>query len=317
MTPPPGATAAPEAPTAHRPRRHLLGVHVLGVLAFVLGGPMVFGALFGGVVAVVAALVVVVVSTAVVACVWDRAQGPPARDGVSSVLRGGSVAVLGCGAVLAGVWFDVRVHLHDLVPLSVLALLTGLPFTAVAALQWPGLPRRVAGGLLAVLALTGVVLTAPDASEVDQRRHDREAMAAFGTLQRPWVTDATGVQFEGIYTLGDDSLVTRYLLPDGRPETQVTMRVQASLPDLADCGSGLVSLYSEDTPLVECGAVAPGTWLRASETSHEFLRDVDGTTVAVGAGREVPEAVLRAAVDAARPLDEEEYQAALDRANAD
>ena len=300
-----------------RARWHLVGVHVLGVLAFVLGGPVVVGALFGGTAAALVALAVVVLVTALVAWALDRAQGPPARDAAGPVLRGTTVAVLGCGAVLAGAWFDVRVHVHDLVPLPVLALLTGLPFTVVAALQWPGLPRRVAGGLLAVSALAAVVPMAPDAYENGRERGDREAMKAVDTLQRPWVTDAAGLRFDGIYTLGDDSLLSRYLLADAPSGAQVSMRVQRSLPDLADCSGGLVSLYSEDTPLVDCRPVEPGTWLRASETSHEVLRDVDGTTVAVGAPREVPEGVLRAAVDAARPLDDEEYDAWLDREAAD
>jgi hypothetical protein len=319
VTPPPGAptTAPEEASALRRPRWHLVGAHVLGVLAFVLGGPVVVGALFGGTVAALLALAGVVSVTALVAWALDRAQGPPARDAVSPVLRGATVAVLGCGAVLAGAWFDVRVHVHDLVPLPMLALLTGLPFTAVAALQWPGSPRRIAGGLLAVTVLAVAVPMAPDAWENGQERRDREAMEAVGTLQRPWVTDAADLRFDGIYTVGNESLIIRYLPADGPSDAQVHIRVQRFLPDLADCSGGLVSLTSENTPLVDCRSVEAGTWLRASETSHEVLRDVDGTTVAVGGPREVPEAVLRAALDAARPLDDEEYDAWLDREASD
>ena len=299
---------------ARRARDHVIGAYVLGLLASVLGGPVVVGASLSGAPGVLAVVAAVVALTALAAWALDRAQGPPATDGAGPVLRGATVAVLGCGAVLAGGWADLHLRLHDLLPVPLLALLTGLPFAAVAALQWPGRPRRTAGGLLAIAVLATVVPLAPGAWEDAQ---DRRVLTAAGTLQRPWVTDAEGVQLRAVQLLGGDSLLSTYVLVDGSSGAEISLRVQPSLPEAADCGGSLVSLSWESTPLTDCRAVAPDTWLRSSETGHEFLREVDGTTVAVGAPREVPEAVLRAASVAARPMDDEEYDAWVDREAAD
>ena len=316
MTPPPAAPATPtdDRPRTRRPREHLLGAYVLGVLASVVGGPVVVGSVLSGTTAALLVLATVLVLTAVAAAALDRAQGPPVPGTVGPVMRGIAVAVLGCGAVLAGGWADLRLHVHDVVPVPVLALLTGLPFAAVVALQWPGAPRRVAGGLLAVAALAAVVPRVPGARE-DAR--ERQVLDAAGTLQRPWVTDAAGLELEGTYLIGGDSVLTSYALVDGSSDAEVSLRVLPTSPGTTDCGESLVALYGEGTPLVDCRALGTDTWLRVSETGHEFLRVVGGTTVAVGAPREVPSTLLLNAVEAARPLDDEEYDAWLDGEAAD
>lgn len=201
-----------------------------------------------------------------------------------------------------------------MVGVPILVLLTGLPFAAVAALQWPGRPRRTVGGLLALAVLAAAVPLVPGAW---QDAHDRRVLRVAGTLQRPWVTETAGLHASSTHFDGGTGVLGRYRLVDGPPEPEVSLLVQPSVPGAAECQGPLVSRYSEGLPVTSCRLVAPGTWLRSSRTGHEFLREVDGLTVALGAPREVPESVLPAAFEAARPMDDDEYDAWVDREAAD
>ncbi|MGY1854821.1 hypothetical protein [Modestobacter sp. SYSU DS0290] len=307
-------------PDTRRPRRRALGhgaaSYVLGVAVSFVGGPLLLGAAFGGPTWVLGALAVVVVVTAAGCSALDRFAGPPDPDRTGVVLRGTTVAVVGCGTVLLGAWAGLQLRVHDVVPAPLLFAAAGVPFAAVATLQWPGRPRRITVGVLALAVLAAVLPQVPGA--LDAAR-DRRVLAVAGTLQRPWVTDAPGLELASVHYDGSEGVLASYLPVDGPAGEEITLRVQPSTAAPAGCGSAasLVSRYWEGLPLVDCRPVAAGAWRRTSAAGHEFLREVDGTTVAVGASLAVPAEVLRTAFDAARPMTDDEHSAWVDAEAAD
>ena len=125
---------------------HVLLAGALGVLAAVVGAPVIAASLLDGGTAFLIAVTVVVVAVAACAVGLDLVAGPRWGGLGGSVLRGVVLGVLGpvAGVVLA--FAAVRLGWLTGLPVPLRYAAAALPFAAVATLQWRGRPGRRAGG---------------------------------------------------------------------------------------------------------------------------------------------------------------------------
>jgi hypothetical protein len=147
VPPPPPAGDGPT--TLAHPRRHaplhVVLAGVLGVVAAVVGAPLIAASLFGGGRVFLLVVAMVVTGVVVAAVVLDLVVGPRRGGPLGSVLRGVVLGVLGslAGVVLA--FAAVRFGWANGLPVPLRYAAAALPFAALAALQWRSGPERRAG----------------------------------------------------------------------------------------------------------------------------------------------------------------------------
>jgi hypothetical protein len=217
--------------------------------------------LFGGPVALLLTLGVLTTVAAALPVVLDRAAGPGAAGRSGAVVRGTAVGVLGTATVLVLAWAAIRADVDSVLPVGLRYAAAGLPFAAVAGLQWPGAVR-----VLTALAVVGsvAVVAVPRAAE---RQAQADAVGTeVGTTARPWVTEVDGFRGRSPQHTGTDLLWTRYLPADGAsaPVLWLSRRGDTSVP--ADpCTATALWTPEGDQPTVACArcstaaSVAPCT----------------------------------------------------------
>jgi hypothetical protein len=313
------ATAPPtELPTSPVPRAlgHVLLAGVLGVVAGVLATPLLVAALFGGWPAVVIAAAVVVCVSGAAAAALDRAAGPGALGRPGSVLRGAGVGGLGSAAAMAlALWVwqspsDVADGVTRL-PEPLLFGAVGVPFAVLAALQWPGVVRIV-GGVLVVAGTAAVVV--PGGMRAAEEQQTQRIVTEVGTTERPWVSEVEGYQLSASQATGSPLIWTRLEREDVRPDAVLWLfRDQPVDPAASDpCAAFSLWTPGGDQPITSCAQVGDGLWLRGTGYWQELARFDADVRVGVSADPSVDRAVLEAALDAARPMTDAEYDTWLE-----
>jgi hypothetical protein len=216
---------------------------------------------------------------------------------------GGTLAV----AVLAFV--ALQRDLGDGLPVPLRFAAAALPFMAIAGLQWPGAVRLVTA---AVLGVTLLVVGVPRV--VDASRENREALVTteIGTTAHPWTTRVTGLHTRGPQETGSGYLWTTYLDEDETPVVHLLRMPDEAVPGGDPCTGGFYTPEG-DFPVTTCGTDDGVTWRRAADRHWvQLVRRVDGTWLGATARPDVPESRLTEALDSARVMDDEDYEAWLD-----
>lgn len=308
--------SAPTAPRPERPRttgralRHVASVAVLGVLVVAAGGPVLVTSSFGGLPVLLLAFAVVTVVAVGLAALVDQVTGPADGDPSGPVRRGLAVGVIGTGTAgavgVAVLWADDRSAL----PVPLLVVVAALAFPAVAGLQWPGAVRRWTAVVLTVGAVGVLAAWLPEA---DRERREDQVLTEVGTLARPWVTEVDGFDGPGPQTTGSELISTPYLPADGG--TTAVFRVFRDAPAAVvgdPCTAATAPGITTGEPVVSCREVTPGRWAFTTGYSQVLLERADDGWVGVTADPDVPAALLDTALDGARPMTADEYDAWLD-----
>jgi hypothetical protein len=312
-TPTADLPGAPPPPTAWPARAllHVLLAGGLGILSAVMGAPVVIASTFGGWTAVLTALAVVVAVVCALAVALDRTAGPGACGRPGSVLRGITLGVLASGAVAVLAFVALRADIGDGTPVLLRYAAAGLPFAAVAGLQWPGVVRIVT----AVLLVGGAAAVAvPRGTVAVEDAQEQRIVTEVGTTEHPWVTEVDGYQFSASQVTGSPLIWTRLERADSRPDAVLWLfRDQPVDPATSDpCAVFSLGTPGGDQPMTSCTALGDGRWLRSSGYWQElvfFDRDV---RVGVTADPVVALPVLEQALAAARPMTDDEYEVWLD-----
>ncbi len=202
----------PARPPLLRALLHVVLAWGLGVCAGLLGTPALVASLFGGPVALLLTCGVPTAVVAALAVVLDRAAGPGAAGRSGAVVRGTAVGVLGTATVLVLAWAAIRADVDSVLPVGLRYAAAGLPFAAVAGLEWPGAVR-----VLTALAVVGsvAVVAVPRAAEAQRQAQADAVGTEVGTTARPWVTEVDGFRGRSPQHTGTDLLWTPYLPADG------------------------------------------------------------------------------------------------------
>ena len=312
------------------PLRHLLLAGGLGVLATVVGFPLVVMSLFGGIVALLVALAVVITVVCALAVALDRTAGPGAYRRFryeGSVERGVALGALGSLGVLALTWLGLQLDADATLPNTALYLAAAFPFPVVAALQWPGVPRRVG-----VLVVAGAAVLAVQYAEdlVDAARPGAAPpqptpapepagpttlagrAAAAGLSERPWVADHVPDHHLLVLSGGEVGGMAARYEPDEAVSwgLMVTALPADAVPGGDPCAAPVLPTPIGVLSLSDCELLDPGVWLRTSDQvvsgSIEGGRDViaqrDGQWVAVSAGPDLDVDLLRSTLEQTAPL---------------
>ncbi len=297
-------------PSGLRTLAHIGLTGLLGIAGAVIGAPVVVASLFGGGTTFLITLTVVVAVVSVLAVALDRATGPRRGGSGGSVLRGLTVGVLGSAAVVVIGFASVRLGVASVLPVPLRFAAAALPFAVVAALQWPGMVRRVTAVVLVVTAAVVVVPRVLGAS-AEQRR---EAIVRdVGTTARPWVTDIDGLDGLAPRTTGSEYLWTDYVV-DGEPTPVVSL---LRMPNAAAMGGdpcrGMFHTPEGTVEASSCRSADGVTWEREDGIDwRQVVRRVDGTWLGATARPDVPERLLEEALRNARPMSDDEYEDWLD-----
>jgi hypothetical protein len=308
------ATAPPTAPPASPVGRALLHVvlaGVLGLLAAVLGAPVLIASLFGGLTAVLIAGTALVCLGGVLAVALDRTAGPGGLGRPGSVVRGLVVGGLGSAVAIGGAFWALRADVGDSLPVPLRFTAAALPFAALAALQWPGMVR-IATSVLLVVGAAAVVV--PGISEAADEHRTERIVTEVGTTAHPWVSEVEGYRLSAAQATGSPLIWTRLERADGRPDAVLwVFRDQAVEPTASDpCAASSLWTPGGDQPMTSCVRVGDATWLRTSQGWQELARYDAGVRVGVTADPGVDRAVLDDALAAARPMTDGEYDTWLE-----
>ena len=288
--------------------RHVMAAGLLGTVAGFLGAPVMIASLFGGWLTALAALAVVtgVVSAAAVAL--DVALGPHGGDRTGSILRGITLGVLGTTAAAVLGVAALRLELYDGIPVPVRFAAAALPFAALAALQWRGAVRIATAVLLVV---TAAVVGIPRGQEAAQQARVDEIVTEVGTTAHPWVTRIEGLESAAPQTTGSGYLWSPYQRPGGTVVVHL-LRMPDEVVLLEDPCAAPFYTPGGDFPVTSCTPSGDGTWRRDAEGYwQQLVRRVDGTWLGATADPDVPERLLAEALDNARPMTDDEYDAWL------
>lgn len=287
---------------------HVVLAGVLGVVAGVLGAPVVMGATFGGWPAIGVAVTILAALASLAATALDRAAGA-GRPG--SVVRGLVVGGLGTLIAVAGAFAALQADASDLLPVPLRFASAALPFAVLAALQWPGVVRTVTGVLLVVGGGTVLVTSGMRAAE-DERA--QRVLTEVGTLEHPWVTELDGYRLGPSQVTGSPFIWTALEPVDGPADAELSLfRDRAVDPDESDpCAAFSFYTPAGDNPTTACRRVGDRLWWRSTGSWQELARHDSDVRVGVMAQPGVPLEALEAALSAARPMTDDEYERWLD-----
>ncbi len=300
----------PARPPLLRALLHVVLAWGLGVCAGLLGTRALVASLFGGPVALLLTCGVPTAVVAALAVVLDRAAGPGAAGRSGAVVRGTAVGVLGTATVLVLAWAAIRADVDSVLPVGLRYAAAGLPFAAVAGLEWPGAVR-----VLTALAVVGsvAVVAVPRAAEAQRQAQADAVGTEVGTTARPWVTEVDGFRGRSPQHTGTDLLWTPYLPADGASAPVLWLSRQGDAWVPADpCTATAVWTPEGDQPTTACTRVDGDRWLRTTDLWQELLTRRDGVWVGVTAPRDIPRALLDQALAGARPMTGDEYETWLD-----
>jgi hypothetical protein len=299
------------SPSAVRAAAHVLLAGSLGVLGALIGVPVVVLSLFGGLWPVlVVGVLVVTAAVAGLAIALDRMLGPGLNGTAGSVNRGTLLGVAGCALVLALGWTALREDVGDDLPVALRFAAAGVPFAAIAALQWPGWLRR---GTALVLVVAGAAVVVPRLHDASAERRTEAIVTEIGTTARPWVTEIDGLEGQAPQTTGSEYLWTRYVT-DGDPTPVVWL---LRMPDAAavdgDPCRGVFHTPEGTFEPTSCLSLDGATWERQAGISwRQLVRRVDGTWLGATARPGVPDHLLEQALRNARPMSDDAYDDWLD-----
>lgn len=289
---------------------HVVAAGLLGIVAAVAAAGPLVASLFGGILAVLVTVVVVIAVVSGLAVALDRAAGPGLNGRAGSLNRGVLLGVAGSVLALAIAFVALRTGYANDLPVPLRFSLAALPFAAVAALQWPG-PVRVVTAV--VLVTAAAVVGIPWAQERAAAAREAEIRARIGTTARPWVTEIPGLHGNAPQTTGSEWLSTPYAA-DGDPQPVVRLvRVPSTVTAGADPCGGQFFPPGGEYDLTSCTETAPGIWSRvAAPYRQQLVTRVDGTWITAEADVDVSPALLAEALEHARPMSGDEYEAWLD-----
>ncbi|NEK87729.1 hypothetical protein GCU60_18480 [Blastococcus saxobsidens] len=310
------AAAPPtELPTStlRRALGHVVLAGVLGVFAGMAATPLLGASLFGRWPAVLIAAAVVVCLSTVAAAALDRAAGPGALGRPGAVLRGVVVGGLGSAAAMGVALWAIQTpsDVADVLPVPLRFAAVALPFAVLAGLQWPG-AVRIGTAVLLVAGTAAVVVPAGTAA-VEEGQAERIATEV-GTTEHPWVSEVDGYRLSASQVTGSPLIWTRLERDDLRPDAVLWLfRDQPVDPATSDpCAAFSLWTPGGDQPITSCTQVGDGAWLRGTGSWQELARFDADVRVGVTADPGVERAVLEAALDAARPMTDAEYETWLD-----
>jgi hypothetical protein len=293
-----------------RPLAHVLLAGLLGILATMFGAQVVLVGFVGGYVLLVVGVLVVTAAVSGLAVALDRSVGPGLNGTAGSVNRGTLLGVAGCASVLAiGLW-ALGQDIGDGTPVLLRYAAAGPVFAAIAALQWPGLLRRVTAAVLVVAA--GVLLGPRLVDQASERRTEA-IVTEIGTTARPWVTEVEGLDGLAPRSTGSEYLWTGYVA-EGDPTPVVSL---VRMPNAAAMGGdpcrGAFHTPEGTFEPTSCRTPDGVTWRReATPYWHQLVRRVDGTWLGATARPDVPERLLEQALDNARQMSDDAYDDWLD-----
>jgi hypothetical protein len=182
----------------------------------------------------------------------------------------------------------------------------------LAALQWPGVVRIAGAGVL-VAATAAVVV--PGGMRAAEQQHEERVLTEVGTLAPPWVTGLDGYRVGASQVTGSTLIWT--LLEPVDPTRAVELSLYRDEPvDTAvrgdPCAAPWLWTREQSATVTACGEVGEDLWLRSYDVTQELLRLRDDVRIGVTAPPGVPPAVLEAALDAARPMTDAEYDTWLE-----
>ncbi|WP_166533586.1 hypothetical protein [Blastococcus xanthinilyticus] len=311
-TSPAGVPARP-SPTAGPARAllHVLLAGLLGILSALVGAPVVIASTFGGWTAVLVALAVVTAVACALAVALDRTAGPGGCGRPGSLSRGIALGLVSSGAVAVLGYVALQEDIGDGLPVMLRYAAAGLPFAAVAGLQWPGVVRIVTAVVL-VGATAAVAI--PHSQHEAREVHAERVVTEVGTTEPPWVTEADGYRLSASQVTGTPLIWTRLERADLRPDAVLWLFRDDPVNTAAADPCAATSLWTPDgdQPMTSCGIVRDGVWLRASAGWQELARYEADVRVGVTAAPEVPVPVLEQALAAARPMTDDAYAVWLD-----
>jgi hypothetical protein len=200
---------------------HVLLAGALGVLAALIGAPVVILSLFGGLWPVlVIGVLVVTAAVAGLAIALDRTLGPELNGTAGSVNRGTLLGVAGSALVGALGWTALQQGIGTHWPVPLRFAVAALPFATIAMLQWPG---RLRQGLAVVLVAAGVVALWPRLFAGSPERDAEAIRTEIGTTARPWVTEIDGLDGLAPQATGSEYLWTGYVADDAYEDWLDTM----------------------------------------------------------------------------------------------
>jgi hypothetical protein len=174
---------------------------------------------------------------------------------------------------------------------------------ALALLVHAG-PSRALG----VLCVVGAIIIAVSAKTSSGVLAAQEKL---GSAIRPELTSVSGYIPLGetaIYRPGSDALVETYtragISKNGYPVAFVLVTEGVSSPV---CGGALDPVHNLVESATSCTKRGL-TWSRTSKSGHELDRTIDGHLVRVSGPLTTPSSVLDAALDNAKPMDDEYYR---------
>ncbi|SDF28388.1 hypothetical protein SAMN05660485_02977 [Blastococcus fimeti] len=309
-------TATPHSTELPAPRGGLAVGHVvlaglLGLLAAVVGAPLLGASLFGGWPAVMVSAGGLVCLSSAGAAALDRAAGPGAVGRPGSVVRGLVVGGLGSAVALAGAFWGLHSDVVDRLPVPVLVAAAALPFPVLAGLQWPGAARAVSSVLL-VGGVAAVVV--PGALQAAEEEQTERILTEVGTLEHPWVSEVEGYRLGPSQATGSPFIWTDLDPVAGPAEDGLQLfrdrPVHAGEPD--PCAQFSFYTPEGDHPMTACTPLGDRTWLRSTGSWQELSRHDPDARVGVMARPGVSLEALQEALDAARPMTDDEYESWLD-----
>jgi hypothetical protein len=283
---------------------------LLGMVATMFGAQVVIAALFGGVTALIIAVLVLTAAVSGLAIALDKTVGPGLGDTDGSMNRGTLVGVVGCLAVLALGWGALEADIGDDVPLALRYAAAAPVFGAIAALQWPGVLRRVTATVL--VAVGGFVLWPHLQGPSDAERRET-ILLEIGTTARPWVTEVDGLEGLAPRATGTDYLWTDYVVEDDPTPVVSLLRMPDANAMGGDPCRGMFHTPEGTFEATTCRTGDGVTWQRTFEDSwRQVVRRVDGTWLGATARPDVPERLLEEALRNARPMSDDAYDDWLD-----
>jgi hypothetical protein len=310
----------PTAPPSQSGRAlgHIALAGLLGLLATVIGGPVVVAALFGGPGTAIVALLAIAAAVSAAAVALDRVAGPFAagHDGPlewgGSIGRGLAIGVVGTPALAALAWVVLQNGIGEGWPIPLRYVPAALPFAALAGLQWPG-RVRVVTVLLVIGAAAAVVI--PD--RVAAVRENREGLLVteVGTTAHPWVTEIEGFDGESPHATGSELIWSRYRPSDGKsePVLQLFRDLGTTLDFAGDpCAASSWWTPEGDQPMTSCTPAGATRWHRTTDLWQQLLERREHEWVGVAAPLDAPTSLLEEALENARPMTDDEYDDWLD-----
>lgn len=275
-----------------------------------IGTPTVIASSFGGETAVLLVLGLLTVAAVALATGIDRVTGPPDPEPSGSFARGLTLGLMGTGAAALFGLVVVQSDLRSVLPDALLLAAAALPFPFMAALQWPGAVRRGTTLVIVTCVVASVAVWFPGAR---QGWYDKRVLTEVGTLSRPWVTTVDGYQRQLPQHTGGELIVTPYLPVDGVRGAELQLfRDAATAVEGDPCAAGTTPGALAIETLRSCRQVAAHRWSFTTDASQVLLGQEEDTWVWVAAAPDEPSSLLDTALDGARPMTGDEYDAWLD-----